>query len=347
MVALAHSPTQASGLYANARHSRTLDQVREEVAVRSSFAFPDVTLPLSALHVTEEGLFEVPEVGALDLTPWSRAQLSRMLGIRWDRWFSSIVSPRERKEELERRLSRLDGDWKIRSRRHLPDESGAGNGVVRAFLGATYTAIDDERVIERLTRVLRGRSDSFRFLRTDVTDRSSYYVAVNMDEVDLGNGQPDYHWNGFVIVNSEVGHCALSLLEYLVRLVCANGLVVFGHGQKIFHRIHRATEDESLDRDLAYAFTRLPDHWSDTTHALRSARADVIEQPETYLTTLLTDDPTVRPHTEGVLAAWRTEPDPTRFGLIQALTRTAQALAPDERFLLERFAGRLLPFAEA
>ncbi|KKR49270.1 MAG: hypothetical protein UT86_C0001G0242 [Candidatus Magasanikbacteria bacterium GW2011_GWC2_40_17] len=347
MVAAVPSHSMAPSLIANAWHGATLDQVREDVAVRSSHALPDVTVPLRALHVTPAGLFEVPGVGEFDLTDWSRSQLSRLLGIRWDRWFGGgLVSPEERKEEIERRLTRLSGEWKIRTRHYFPGEEGPGDGVVRAFLGAGYTPIDDVRVLDRLARVVRSRVEAFRILRQDITDRSSYYVAVTMDEVDLGDHKADPHWNGFVIANSEVGFGALSLLEYLVRLVCANGLVVFGHGHKLFHRVHRSTTDDSLDRDLSYAFTRLPDCWSETTRAIRTSQTDVIEDPEVFLAQLL-GHPLLRPHADAIRAVLNLEPVPTRFSAVQILTQTAQSLPPDERYQLERLAGRVLVGAEA
>ena len=47
-------------------------------------------------------------------------------------------------------------------------------------------------------------------------------------------------------------------------------------------------------------------------------------------------------HEEPVLAAYRAEPEPNLFGVLQAITRAAQGLPPEGRLELERFAGRLL-----
>lgn len=325
------------------RNFLTFDEVMTGVVARAALNFPDVTVPLSKIKATPDGLLDVPGVGPLSLTAWSRAQLARLLGIRWDRWFAgSLVSEDERKQEIERRLSRMEGDWKIRSRRYFTHEDGPGQGVLRAFLSPSYRAIDDERIFERLSRVFTFNADAFRFRESTVTDKRSYFVALRGDTFDLKVDNKDEHQLGFLITNSEVGAGALNMLEYLFRQVCTNGLVVPTEGHTLFHRVHRATTDESLDRDLSYALTQLPERWELATQALSSTYDKAVPNPENALKGLLATDPEVRPHTDEVLANFRQEPLSTRFGLIQAITRRARELPPDERYYLERFGGWLL-----
>lgn len=97
---------------------RSFDEIREEATARRDLAYPDAVLPAARLRATADGRLDVPGVGELTLTEWSRGQLSRMLGIRWERWFDeTLVSPEERADEINRRLQRQKGDWKIRARR--------------------------------------------------------------------------------------------------------------------------------------------------------------------------------------------------------------------------------------
>ncbi len=324
---------------------QTFDEVRSDVSTRADLAFPDAVIPLSRLSMTDEGLLDVPLRGALAMTPWSRQQLARMLGIRWQRWFDgNLVSPEEQAEEIDRRLQRSTGEWKIRARRYAPNEEVEGDGVLRAFVGAGYTPIDDERVFNRLGRVLGPRTETLRFARAEITDRGSYYVAVNADDVDLGNGIPDLHRMGWHLVNSEVGAAALRIFEYVLRLVCTNGLVM-RVAQELFSRVHRATQDESIDRDLAYAMTLLPERWEASTRALRAARHDRVIDPEESLRHLFADRAEVRSHADAVLAAYREEPEPTRFGLVQAITRAAQAAGAEHRLALEALAGEIVTMA--
>ncbi len=46
--------------------------------------------------------------------------------------------------------------------------------------------------------------------------------------------------------------------------------------------------------------------------------------------------------TDEVLSSYEAEPEPNRFGLINAFTAAARQLAPLQRIEMERFAGTLL-----
>lgn len=324
------------------KQALTLKQVTDEIQARASLNYPDTLVPLPQVQITDQGLVQVPSLGTLSLNSWSRTQLSRMLGIRWDKWFSPLVPASKRKEEIEYRLSKEDREWKIRARRYAPEEQGQGDGILRAFLSPGYQDLDDTRVFSRLSLVLNHHAHDLRFIRHEVTDEHSYYVALDRTIVDMGTNGPDVHYNGFIIVNSEVGASALSLFEYLWRLVCQNGLIMLTQGEKLFRKVHRHQEDESIDRDLAYALALLPQRWKNSEKLVRRAKWLPVEKPEDTLRSLLADDPEVKPYVEAVVESYQAEPEPSHFGLIQAMTRTAQNLAPEERFLVERFAGRVL-----
>lgn len=340
--ALSNHPPSRTSLKA-ADNALTLQQVHDEIEERASLNYADTLVPLAQVEITDEGLVHVPTVGTLELNSWSKTQLSRMLGIRWDKWFTARVSPSERKEEIERRLSRDTREWKIRARRYAPGETGSGDGILRAFLSPGYHDLDDTRVFSRLDLVLNHHAHDLRFIRHEVTDEHSYYVALDLTEVDLGNGSSDFHHNGFILVNSEVGAGAVSLFEYLWRLICANGLILLQQGEKLFRKVHREQEDESIDRDLAYALALLPQRWDASATLIRQARETLVEKPEENLRELMLAEPEVKSYTETVVETYHASPEPNRFGLIQAITRTAQNLtSPDDRFRLERFAGQVL-----
>ncbi len=324
-------------------------EVLSDVHHRAALAYPDQVLPLARLRATDAGTIEVPGVGALALSEWSRSQIGRLLGLRWARWFDpALCAPAEQAEEINRRLSRHPAEVKIRARRYASGEVGVGDGILRAFVGPGYTPIDDVRVFARLARVLGPRTDSFSFVRETLTDRTSVYVAVSPDDIDLsGNGHPDLHRHGFAIVNSEVGARALGIVEYLYRLICSNGLAIVEKSRRLFYRVHRRTEDESIDRDLAYAIALLPERWSASADAMRAARHHLVEEPEQTLRSILAGDPDARPHTEAVLAAYRKEPESTRFGLVQAITRAAQEVGAEDRLALETLAGSFVTAAIA
>ncbi|MGA7742834.1 MAG: DUF932 domain-containing protein [Polyangia bacterium] len=319
-------------------NEQTFDEVFDKVTSQADLALPDQVLPVSRLRATIDGFIEVPGAGNLSLTEWSRRQLATLLGIRWDRWFASdIVVPADRAEEINRRLRRLGGDWQIRSRRWAAGEPAVGDGVLRAFVGPGYAPIDDLRVFETLQRVLPAQLDEFRFVRLDLTPQSSQYAVVSLSEVDLGIKGRDRHRNGFLIANSEVGARSLSILTWIWRLVCTNGMVAAA--SQLFRMIHRRRKAESIDGKIAEAFKLLPEKWERAASTLRRARQEAIEDPGAALHVLLENNPQLRPMSQAVYDAFEEDPESNRFGIVQAFTRAAQRFSPERRLMLEEFAG--------
>ncbi|MBN2559482.1 MAG: DUF932 domain-containing protein [Phycisphaerae bacterium] len=316
----------------------TYEEVLDRVTKRADLALPDQVLPLSRLHATPEGTIEVPGLGRLGLTVWSRRQLASLLGIRWDRWFASeLVAPADRAEEINRRFRASGETWKIRARRPATDEMPGDYSVLRAFVSPTYAPIDDLPVFETLGTVLAGQLDGIRFVRQDVTAESNQYAAVSLDEVDLGIAKSDRHRNGFLLANSEVGARSLTFLAWIWRLVCTNGLVA--PVSRLLRLIHRSRKHGVLQARFAEAVKLLPESWQRTEVILRRARQDTESHPEVALQVLVESHPELRPIAETVHDAYEADPEPTRFGIVQALTRAAQGLPPERRLEVEELAG--------
>jgi hypothetical protein len=338
--AIADRTAPLAALSTTRQPGKTFEEVVNQVSTRSELAIPDQVLPVSRLRATDDGFIDVPGVGMASLTTWSRRQLATLLGIRWDRWFSDdLVIPADRAAEINLRFRRITGTLKIRTRRWAADEEAQGEAVLRAFVSPTYAPIDDLCVFENLGRVLGDRLQDLRFVRLDVTAESSQYAVVSLEEIDLGINKPDRHRNGFLIANSEVGARSLSLLVWIWRLVCTNGMVAAS--SKIFRMIHRKRKDGLIEEKLGNAIHQLPEQWKRTEGTLRSARLDPVEDPHAALEVLVTAHPQLRPISDSVYEAYEQDPEPNRFGLVQAITRAAQGLRPEDRLTVEEFAGTI------
>jgi hypothetical protein len=325
----------------NAKHGVPFEEVLAEVDARARLALPDQVVEISDLHATETGEIEVPDLGRLNLTTWSRRQLATVLGIRWDRWFNDdLVNPEEQAEEINRRFARSTGKYRIRARQYTTKEQGLEAGVLRGFVGPTYAPTDDREVFHRLGRSLGVRVHELRFVRASVTDSSSQYAAVSTEVVDLGVRVPDGHKNGFLIANSEVGARRLTIQVFVQRLVCTNGLVVAD--SRLLSWVHRFRRVNDFDAKLQGALALLPEKWRTGMRLLGQARSVQIAEPETHIRAHLAAEPEVKKHIDAVVAAFTEEPDATLFGIVQAMTRAARTLEPEERLALEEFAGREL-----
>jgi hypothetical protein len=69
---------------------------------------------------------EVPNMGKLSLTDWSKRQLGSILGVKFDKWFDpAVVKAEEIQEELVRRFSRTHESRKVRARQYDPKDPGS------------------------------------------------------------------------------------------------------------------------------------------------------------------------------------------------------------------------------
>ena len=100
-----------------------------------------------------------------------------------------------------------------------------------------------------------------------------------------------------------------------------------------------------MQEKLGRAVRLLPEYWSRTERALRNARQDLVEDPGASLEVIVATYPQLRPISYSVYEAYEQDPEPNRFGLIQAITRAAQTLRPEDRLTVEEFAGRIASMA--
>jgi len=314
--------------------------VYEDVMRRADEMLPDQIVHLADLRMTPETLVALPTGVTYALNPWARKQLASMLGLRWDRWFQS-ASGEECAEEVNRRFSRLPGEIKVKAWRDSDDRA---NGVARAFLAPTFNPIGDARIFERMHLMMRGLLDEYRFTRVTWTDATTHYSAVHLEGIDV-DGRGDLHHPGFHLRNSEVGASALSLDDYLLRLVCTNGLMVRVGGKRSLYRTHRAIEDDALAAALVIAIGRLPERAQKVASWLVAAKGLVIPHPDDAVEAVLGDSAEVP---KSVVAEARrlalVAGDATRFGVVQAITRAAHEANRDHdvRFAMERLAGEFL-----
>lgn len=326
--------------------SKDFGAVTAQVSARADLGLPDHVLGLQDLRFNGYANVEVPDVGEFALTDWSRRQLASILGVRWDKWFQTARTE-EIADEVNRRLRRSNFEMKIRLARHPgdPDDHGT-DGVLRAFLGPTYTPIDDVQVFDSLRANMNSELASAKFVRTAVTDRSSHFAGVAGDPVDLDtSGKPDWVYPGFLIRNSEVGFTALTIDVFIFRLVCTNGLMVTADGKRLLYRQHRPIEAGKLSELLGEAFSTLAASSTVAVEQLGRARSEPLEEPEKVIEVLVRSARLPAGLVRNVTDAYHEEPNSTRFGVVQALTRAARALPPDSRFDLEQLAGRFLAAA--
>ncbi len=306
----------------------------------------DTVLPVSVLSANPDGTLHVPDIGDLVLTPWSKRQLALTLGIRWEKWFQEVTGE-EAAEEINRRLSRTDAQWKLRTRKPRPEEPCHVDGILGALVSPTYTPIADSRVLTALASAV-GASwlTRVRVWKYDITDRSLHLSILSRQPRIIGSGDTaETYYCGFHIRNSSVGFTALSISVYFLRLACTNGMLVAQGTFRLLYRTHRKIDDDSLNTLMRNAFSRISLIWQQGLAFLDASRTQSIVNPETIIKSVLRQVPGMGSYHKDVLSELKRQSlTPTTWDLIQAITHVARKTKPDHRFELERLAGNLLTY---
>ena len=135
-----------------------------------------------------------------------------------------------------------------------------------------------------------------------------------------------------------MGSRSLAFLAWIWRLVCTNGLVA--PESRLLRLIHRRRKEGVLQARFAEAVKLLPESWKRTETVLRRARQDQESDPGLALQVLVESQPAASSNVaETVYDAFEADPEPNRFGIVQALTRAAQRFTPERRLDVEEFAG--------
>ncbi len=317
---------------------RPFASVYDDVMNRADEMLPDRVVHVADLRMTSEGHIELPGGARYRLNDWARKGLASMLGLRWETWFKS-ASGEERAEEVNRRFSRIPGEKKIRA---WKDRDGQAHGIARAFLAPTFTPIDDARIFERMSAMMKGLVDEYRFPSVHFTDSTTHYTAVHGEAFDIDGDRLHPGWH---LRNSEVGASALSLDDHWLRLVCTNGLMVRVGGKRSLYRTHRSIEDDQLAAALVIAIGRLPERWQTSFAWMQSAKRITVPHPDDAIAAILGDSAEVpKALLEAAQRVVLRDGDLTRFGVVQAITLVAHQTNkdPDVRFAMERLAGDYL-----
>lgn len=354
------------------------EDVLTRIHAESDLNFEDCVVDLEKVRVVPNksgGLpdvcLEVPSVGKLTLTDWSKKQLGALVGVRFDKWFDpEVVTAEEIQQELQRRFARTREVRKIRARRFRGEHSGDADGYCRAVLSPSYAPIDDVRIFDQLQKCFHSQVGDFRFMQdrlgTDFyDDRTSNYAMVS-DRISLGpinrehpNSQvrrvyrmaeaegllPEEDWvyQGLCFRNSEVGYTALTVDADMFRLLCLNGAIISTDGGRILYRTHRAIDDGAIEKLLRVVFTSTPALLERNRKMVTALSNAATEDPVTEMLKFLERQKATKAFQEAAIEAYAKEPLANRYGVMQAIARAARDVADmNRRVELEELAGRYM-----
>lgn len=239
------------------------------------------------------------------------------------------------------------------------------DGHARAFLSNRYQRIDNLHVAEVVLPVLQESSRDLHIVSCEVTDAKLYIKAIDRSitaQVKGSRRVGDFVEAGIMVTNSEVGLGAVSVTPFMHFLACLNGMVLNKQGMRAAHLGTRLDVDETIAALLADDTRKVLDQGvllkvRDTVRALldpqaHQARVDAMSEqtgqklqgdPAASIELLADDFQLAQPERTSVLRHLIEGGDLSRYGLMNAVTRTAEdAESYDRATEIEAMGGRIL-----
>jgi hypothetical protein len=237
------------------------------------------------------------------------------------------------------------------------------DGKARAILSDRYQRVDHADVAEVALPVLADAGADV--VSCEITERRMYIKAVNHKvRGDVTPG--DTVEAGVIISNSEIGFGAVMVAPFINRLICLNGMVVNDARYRRHHVGAQTTEadaaysiltDETLAADDKAVVLKVRDFvagaleytgFAPNLERMReAARSERAQQPAKAVETLAQRLTLTEGEQEGVLAHLITGGDLSRWGFVNAITRTAaDAKDYDRATELEGAGGKVLDLAK-
>jgi hypothetical protein len=205
---------------------------------------------------------------------------------------------------------------------------------IRAFLSSDYTPYDNKKIAETVQSLLSNGAIS---IKDFVLEETNLYLKLVSEEIADHSSSLKA---GIMIGNSEVGLGSVSVEPFVFRKPCTNDLVVAQ--EKSFRHAHIHFTAHELNRRMAEGISHAFEVATTILDAFLKTQQDPVPDPLEVIRKIAEERQMSQKFTDQVVSGYLVEPEPTRFGVINAFTRAAQGLAPIQRIEMERFAGTLL-----
>ncbi|KAB2946884.1 MAG: DUF932 domain-containing protein [Candidatus Methanoperedens sp.] len=215
------------------------------------------------------------------------------------------------------------------------------DGKARAFLSDRYKIIDNDDVF--FMSVDEMGKGNMQFFRADLTENYLFLKAVSTTtQAEIRKG--DVVQAGLIIRNSEIGLSRFQVEPFVLRLFCLNGMIVPDNGMKQTHIGRKmgegiySRETQELNalaslsamRDIVRA-TINGQSFDNTVKLLIAASETEIIKPNQAINNISIHAGFTDIETENILYNFIHQNDPTKYGLLNAITSTAKNAETAER----------------
>jgi len=342
-------------------------QIKKEKAEKRDFIAPTTKLRFVPMKESQRGViaFSPDENQVLtEPTDHCLAQICQRSGI------PKPYADRMRGDNLELLATNINWWWQRQPEKRMLRTLVNDQHHARAFLSERYRPLDNYDLAEVVLPQLAKAGCEV--LSSQITETRLYIQAATPKmELDLNalkkSGAKlkdiDPVQAGIVVSNSEVGAGSVRVEEMLYRLTCFNGMIT-GHSVRRYHVGKGRSEFAELEEAAQYfsdATRQLDDRafWAKVTDVVNSVFdmgrftnlaqkfADTasiqLPSPSGAVETVTERFQLTEGESKGVLDHLITGGDNSLFGLVNAVTRTAEDAANYDRAIeLERLGGQIV-----
>lgn len=320
------------------------DDVRIDVGLDDK-GKKDFTIPVNRIAMQGNRIV-TPEFSA-NMTDWAETQLFSKLGMP-GHYFKKMlnVNPELVQDHANYHLNRItldnpDTKWLLRTRMGESD-----NNLIRAFLSDKYTIFDNKHLVEILTDILHKHTQEYKIVLWNLTD-GSFNLRVTFPKLtkSIGttiDGKDDVHVVGVHFSNSEIGKHTVDITGMVWRLVCTNGLMGWSK-EEVFSQRHIYLDHDEMYGRIVKATGKAIKAGADMIDSIIKAKTKKIEDPFDIIDKLAIDGNFSQKFTDTVKTNYQIEPDMNVYGIVNALTRSAQEIGDaDKQVEIERFANKTM-----
>ena len=209
-----------------------------------------------------------------------------------------------------------------------------GNNV-RAIMSERFTPFDDSDLFDAIETQCKGATvETYEFGKT------STHLRLTFPETETEMKKGDVVKTGLHITNSEVGLRSVTVHALVYRLVCTNGLIApDGNGKYGSRHIGKF---DTIKEGVRSAIEEAKYSTEALTHRFRESMRLEIENPIDEMEQIAKDNKLTQERFKEMLNAYTNEPDPTVYGVTNAITRSAQKFEAEARYSMERLATNYL-----
>lgn len=286
----------------------------------------------------------------MPLTDWAKTQLAQKFEIP-ERYYRKM----EEEKEFELLATNIN-KWTIKTPKKIMVRTLDRN--IRGIMSDRFKVIENRDVL--MIALDAFTKNQATVLRADISDRNLFIKVVThkmQGEIKVG----DIIQGGLMIRNSEVGASRLAIQPFLNRLACTNGMIISenirGTGFSTIHLGQRKKEgmyqfsEQTMNLETATIFSKIrdvinqtlsPGWFESTMNAIKTAAQNKVPLAETAISNIVQMNGLSDTTRDNILKAYLGEPDPSQWGIINAVTSAAKMVTvPEDRIKMEEIGGSL------